>query len=369
MHCLFICDTYSQVFAAIQMKRTLLKTEEVDMIMVDEPYNAEKITAGLKQINLFNRVAYVKCHKEENLDRNVRRIVRYARGIWYTLLFCIGYREVYKKQIWSDRIDYDAIYYVDLRRIVFYIVEEVEKKRDTPRTIILDEGVLGYNNAGNLKGMTADLYKRVRKILRKVDFTENQACAVFYPDIYKMNPGLCEEIIPIPSVKGDKEFYSIIGQLFGMNEMSNPAGDYKYIYFGLNGNADLGEIELVEKLAVHIGKEKLLIKKHPGDHRTYFEKNGYHIMPSSYVPWEAYLSAFDFSGKCFISICSTSILNSSLMFDSGASLYYLYPCINEVKLSRASNIVKVIEEFDLIRRSGYCKDINVTSNIEDISVF
>ena len=119
---LIICDTYSQLIEAIQMKITLFKDDIVDIRISDHSVGAEMVSDRLQKLNIFNNVYFVKTKKfiyERTKLESLVDVLKYNFGsipkvqiklydeiIYYNtnlIIFAVGdyYKKIAHECIWS----------------------------------------------------------------------------------------------------------------------------------------------------------------------------------------------------------------------------------------------------------------------------
>ena len=131
----------------------------------------------------------------------------------------------------------------------------------------------------------------------------------------------------------------------------------KYIFFtsvyDFEGESPIGEFEAICEIAKLVGKENLLIKKHPRDSRMIFEEHGFKVDSNSSIPWEALQFEINLNGKTLLTVNSGAVISTSLLFGSNVKSVYVY---NICQYESNSLAVASIKNIDSLIKSDFFKD-------------
>lgn len=359
---LFICNTYYQLIVAMQIKSTLLKTDQVTVYLSDHSRNAKKIVDNLNKENFFWNVQFIET---KNIDYCKGKIFKGIKDLFKAVT---GNIKIFKNL--SDNNIYDEIFYFNISITLITLFNYFYKKNANIVCSRYEEGILSYNIQEN---KIKDLSMRVKciyflnKILgKKYIFKSSNKFYCFNPEIYT---GVLETIkIPFIELNNSK-IKGLLNNIFEVNEMIL---DYKqkYIYFEGVGDFDnknqIGELKLVKDLANLIGKENLLIKKHPRDSTNVYENEGLIVDKSSSIPWEIIQLNYNFSEHIFLTAISGSVLSINLILDKKQRpvVYFLYPLCN---ISKNKKIKLITNQLETLLLNNQLNNIYLEKDLNNIT--
>lgn len=340
---LFVCNTYFQLIVSIQLKLTVFKEACVDIAISDHSINSENVAIELKKQKLFNDVFYIETVKLDRKCRDNKLIFKQ-----YTLcMFGKGDLKELKIDVFKDK-HYDRLFFYNLTSSIISIFCMLYSVNKNIKCSMMEEGILSYRNQleedGKKYSKRIKYIAAVRALLKKknlFELTEDFYC--FYPTLYKGH------LLPkqIPNISRDSKIKDILRDIFAIDKEAITFSE-KYVYFSsicdFEGGKPIGEFELIQKIADTVGKDNLLVKKHPRDTRDVYKRNNIKVMKNSYIPWEAIQLSCDFSDKIFISATSTSIISANLMVDKPVKSYYFFSECDIESNSSAVNSIQSIQE-------------------------
>lgn len=319
---LFICNTYMQLITALQIKYTLMKDVNADLMLSDHSLRSEEICKQMEKYHIFHRVKNIQTKK-----------IMYEQGkladIIDIVALSLGHSGRFKT-ILLDGAVYKQIFYFNQHDLVpLCVYDESLRHGVHPSCACFEEGIFSYADmpvfwvTGRMGAI-----RSLRRVLHKdniFDRTEHFYC--FYPEIFPEHQGVCH---PIPRLdRKNKTFLQMINTIFGYRP-DQDVYPQKYIFFATSSDVDkkfVGETELVKQIADLVGKENLLVKMHPRDSRDVYEKYGISVSRNSAIPWELIQLNHDFSNHVFLTTSSGSVLNASVMLEDHIPTHYLYPLV------------------------------------------
>ena len=179
---------------------------------------------------------------------------------------------------------------------------------------------------------------------------------------------ILKNFLSIPYLqREDKSLIDILNKIYKYNE-KNVQYKAKYIYFSTSSDIDgfnIGETELVMKIANMVGKENLLAKTHPRDRRKIYEDNGLTVIQEAGVPWEVIQLNHDFRGHIFLSMASGSVLSATAMLGDNIATWYLWNCVRDNNKWLRENIKRIEETLKALQKKGVCKSIHIAEQLSD----
>ncbi len=360
---LFICNTYMQLITAIQIKEYLYKHVNADLILSDHSVNAEIVCNHLSQVSIFKRV-FCAHSKEAVFKQNVLEDLKDV----FTLTFNLDNK--YKKMLWENDITYDAIFYYNHDFICIYAYDQSRRLGKTPKCVRFEEGIFSYEAMtiyGNV-GKRMQWLVGLRRFMRKKNvFEETRDLYCYYPELLAGKGRKCHKI-PLLN-RNNHDLIQRLNTVFSYQPQKD-LYPQKYLFFASSSDIDgnhVGETELVLRIADMVGKENLLVKKHPRDTRKVYEKQGITVAKNSAVPWEVIQLNHDFTDHIFLTVSSGSVLNASAMLEDDIATYFLYPCLKGKnqkwdKLCEQS----IYGSIKKLQEKGHCQNHRIIEDIEMI---
>lgn len=327
MRIMIFCNTYYQLIFAIQMRLTIMKNDEVDIIISDRSKGAQLITERLQNEKVFDNCYYVEI-------KSFGKVYSVTDGI--TGKCCFGFLRCKYDQLCIHNIDITS--YALFSRLNKYNSRIIVNR--------FEEGILSYDR----KGMDSiDKKKRLVRIVRKClgrplleDVIDKFYC--YYPYIYNGNLSTIE----VPKIQSRDTIIPILRRIFNLTELDYIEYKRRYIFFtsvyDFEGDNEIGEFSLLLKLADLVGRENLIVKVHPRDTRTIYEENGLKVDKNSAAPWEAIQLCGDFKKNVFLTTASSSVLSGSLMLQYSIPTFFLYKLCNIEKNGIAQKAIFDIEK-------------------------
>ena len=358
---LITANTYYQLILAMQLKNTLLKKDYVTLMLSDHNNNSENVYIKLKEVDFFDEVIFVK---SKGVIHNRKWYKKISEVLQLSLSGTNGY-EFYLKDIKNRYYDEFINYNLEIDTYALHAILATYNKNIKYSSY--EEGILSYNNifydSGKFK-----LIRKIRKMLHKPTILDA------YDTFYCLYPNMYEgelNAVKIPPISvGDKKLIDTTEYIFQVKKDVD-YGKYKCIYFesvyDMEGRG-IGEKEIVLKIAEKIGKDNILIKKHPRSDDMSYEKMGMDIDNNSSVPFEVIQLNNDLSNCVLVSAMTGSVLSINAMVEKPSESWMIYPLTNYKKIdslvSFSANVEKVIKRMQSV---GYFDYVDIIENEEEFS--
>ena len=359
-----ICNTFYQLIMYIQMRKTLLKNSFVTLLISNHSKNAEEIADNILQLDIFDEVHFIRTlnydHGKENLFKKSIKTLQLIFG---------------KKRDFSNivKVHCDELIYYNFNATANLLFSMLIKSSPDLICSRVEEGLISYNYCINDADMTykgcVKIASSIRKMCHLPDLkTRTNYFYCLFPGLYHGN----KKVVPIPFTDEQMaENGKLLASIFNIdrNKISYPE---KYIFFSgvgdFEGGKPVGELDIANLIASIVGKNNLLIKKHPRDKRDVYEKNGFHVDCNSNVPWETIVLNYDFKDHIFLSVTSGSMMFGSAVLNQGPKTFYLY---NFSKNKDCNTVaINAIKSLGIIFKDpNACKllkNIQVVDNIEEL---
>lgn len=136
---------------------------------------------------------------------------------------------------------------------------------------------------------------------------------VYKPELFTGKSELVN-LVQIPTVTSlDSSLYEMFNDIFGT---AQPIKE-KMIFFegAFWGDGHLAnEMDLFFAIADYIGKENIVVKRHPRNPVDRFTPLGFHVMEQQYLPWEVMIKDIDLSQKVLVSVASFTAFSAKEMY-------------------------------------------------------
>lgn len=359
---LFISNTYMQLITAIQLKLSIFKDVQADLILSDHSVNAHSIANRLQNCGIFSRIHNINSREiiyEQGKLADLKDVV--------SVSFHLGNK--FKSMLWQDTV-YHAIFYYNLEPLLFCAYDESVKSGVKPQCIRYEEGMLSYANIvyGYDDSPRMKAVRYLRRFLHKESiFDLTKDFYIYYPELFPGDRGVCHKIPHLS--REDQIFIKTVNTIFNYHPEEECYAQ-KYLFFASPADIDgnpVGETELVMQVSDMVGKENLLVKMHPRDGRHVYEEQGIVVSRSSAIPWEVIQLNHHFEDHVFLSVSSASVLNASAMLGDYIPTFFLYPLVKGknsfVDRYCEQNVEKTV---CALQKAGALQGARIVRRLEDI---
>lgn len=363
MRLLIFANTYFQLITAIQLKNTIHKNDEVVVVITDRSNNAVNVYKQLKEYSFFEEIVFINA-KNIFKNRSIKDKIQDLIQICWKHENRYSY---YLKDIGNLKFDKLIFYNWDLDMYaVFSILSEINRKIEVS---LYEEGVLSYSHIV----YDTFMFKIIRlfeKMAGKPTILDNlHTIYCFYPDMYE------DDLIKIkiPQIsENDLDLKKLLLSVFNIRNL-NRYDKYKYIFFEScyeSDGMDIGESEVFLKLAGLVGKENVIIKKHPRSTTSVYEDNKIAVDENSSAPFEIIQLAKDLSHHIFVSTISGSTVSANAIVNNPATIIFIYPLTKYKYVPKIENLIQCLKE--IVQRmieKKYLENVFVLKRYEDIQKF
>ena len=345
---LIICNTYSQLILAFQLKLTLFANDEVDLWISDNSTNSEEVFLRVKSTKLFNKIKFLEL-KSFFYGRSV---LKSLEDIW-----------TYNFGAIKNAEKYDEIIFYNFTLSIYALSDYYYKIGHNCQWSRFEEGIFSYNTdfPKSIRLKVTGLFRLFIKRPDVLNLVTRFYCV--YP--WLKNTHLNWELVKIP------DFFETKNKLlFYLNYVFDYHSNIKmpkYIYFASSSDVDnkpFGETSTVIKLANFLGKENFIVKMHPRDNRTIYQDLGINVLDKSFIPWEIIQLNMDITKHCLLTVNSGAFITISAMLKSQVSGYFLYNMLVSTSQSFISRKYEIHEMLSKLHAKGICLTIN--DNLDSI---
>jgi len=353
---LYIANTPFQIITSILIQESFPEYE-ADIIVTNLMRNADVVISKLKNIGTFDNVLLYSVPQSKN-DMAIELI-----------------KQDTIKHILPDTTHNRILVCMSCLTIdINHICYDILLRRNKNLQICgYDEGYSSYSESffhpenklsGIHKGINA--LSRVlfhRKFLQKFDYL-----FVYMPEMIKGKVDC--QVIDI-SCNGDvldnsrrKKIFEAFGYVSEENIISD-----KYIFFEECFSEDLkknDDIAIVEKIGQIVGKENILIKRHPRNKENRFQKIGYNTILNQEIPWEIYELDEKQPQHTLITFSSGAAINFRFLTSRKEKTVLLYKCYENTNFSLMSEDT---QNWFLSYANRYQKDVYLPLNENDLEFY
>ena len=318
MRRLYLCPTLLHLFNCIVLEHSFEDHENADLWLSDVTDFSEKV-APLQESGLFHRVHLLtiseKLEALKSIDEKEekREIMRHPMAYFTQVAELIADEDLVYDELYSNQDSY-------LAKAIYYCLVERGMR---PVVHFVSEGTASYaidlSNTAN-DWLPHDYYGARR-------FVNNLGeLWTYVPELYSGGVSSLEQKQLPFSMVNNEELRSILRNIYGKVSPFKQ----KIIYFegAFMGDSILtNEMNLFLHIADKVGKENLIVKRHPRNLVDRFTPLGYAVMDNATVPWEIMLMDMDVTDKLLISIASFTCISPMEMYGMETSSILLQPLL------------------------------------------
>lgn len=348
-------NTY-QIINAINLRVSVYRNDRVILVLQDCMNDTLSIVNNMTDNNIFDELFYFEERNYSRMTRvfNILRMVFGTMNKKYKRVAMLKCDFYIATNIQHD--DYNILY------------EMLCKKNPNMECLWIEEGPLVFEDTFDIcksAGKTLPVAQRIRRLLGKpVAYEQIKRIMVSNSDKYH---GSFERVI-IPSLVDNVDILkNVLKSVFLIPDTGLKYSE-KYIFFasvgGFEANGSIGEVEIVEQIANKVGKENLIVKKHPRDRTMNYYRTGLKIDERDSIPWEVMQLCGDFSKNVFLTVNSASVLSVNLEMPNPIKTFFLYKCChyenNEFLLGEFKRIEEKLSAFsgEKTRNICFCESID-----------
>ena len=340
--CLFLVNTPYQLMIAINLRKAEYANYDADVVITDNISDHKDLLDSVRCVGIFENVIAYNI-KELYPDKNG---VALARRLF-------GDKNIFDKA-------YDYYLFANLDHGASGIYRMLCKRNRHIKAIMFEDGYASYSGwysdfltmYGSIP-YDGNVYKRL--ILktwfhRLVDnvFCHVEKMLVFNPSIMTYKPSFRVESMKPIDVK-NSELVETYNRIFkydpSVDSYKEPIIFFEESYYADGYNVN--DVEIVEKIASIVGKEKLFVKTHPRNPDNRLKKLGYKTNKNTSIPWEVICMNIDLSEKTLITIASVAAIVPATMLGkkyNGILLMKMIPDDSCLKKNITNLYEKVCEE-------------------------
>lgn len=328
---LMVCNSVYQILVAVHLKLNYYADDAVDLIVSDQMNNSRNIADRITKIGLFRQVIHINNKKEAN-----GKFTQKAVETWSNLKII---RDIYKKNGVYDVLCVSNI-------AVFTILLYNYLRRKKPLELcIFEDGFSTYSN----------FFKNSDKATFIHRFINKKGMIGSASKLYLFNPQLLEwkmpdgEVVAMNKIQPKSDEVEILNRIFDIQKADKYDAPMLFMEESFFADGfEVEDVEIVNEIAKHFGKERVMIKTHPRNPVNRFAELGYKTNKNTEIPWELIVLNQDISKKILITISSSAVLTPFLLFDIPVKSYSLLKMLKNKPGNMQGELGKFMEKvYDL----------------------
>ena len=357
---LVIANTYYQLIMAIQMKLSIFDNSYVSLLVSDHCNGAVDVARRLKELQVFEECEYFE---SKGVIRN-RGFFRKLIDSFQIITGGLNRYAYYLKDL--NEKEYDIFLNHNYEIDTYAVFSLLSASNKSIKYAAYEEGVLSYEY-NDYSSLLFTLICAARKILGKtslLDMYEEFYCV--YPEIYEGK----KRTIKIPQISSsDTRMSGILKKIFDITHEFDYS-KYKYIFFESiyeSEGRSIGELNVLLEIAKRVGKNNILVKKHPRSTITAYEENGIAVDKNSFAPFEAIQLNNDFSGCTFITTTSGSVFSTNSLLEDPCKVVLIYPLTSYHIHPELEKFVYQVENvINKFKSRGLWSHINIIHSLDEV---
>lgn len=336
--CFFTATPY-QLIVALQLKKTVYVDAQAELIIYGSLCSNSNIKNKLLQLDVFDNVYALE--RDESLE--VTSTIGVSSALKKYLKDSFGTNS----KLTSEN-SVDEFLFANISGPCIAIANYFLSINKNLELSMFEDGVSSYSRlfemAISKKINNDNIIKRfIFKLFPQV-LAQVQNYYVFHPDLMAWEcPFTVKKIPNIDKTRDDLR--TILNKVFEYDKMVDTYEE-DVIFFEESYVADgieVEDVDIVNRLAEIYGKDRIFVKTHPRNKINRFSELGYKTNKEREIPWELIMLNIPIDDKVLVSMTSTAVVNSFLLFNSKAKMYLIYDRLDNYNNDRIKYTIEVIK--------------------------
>lgn len=344
---LFGVDSLFQFIIATNLRTTVYKDDEADIIIYSSTLPARGVYEKVAKTNIYRNVYYAdtslcRCGKNYSFKQKLPK--------YFVYLLTMSFPQNTLKRIIGSSLDdsYDEFLFNSFGALADCIFNVCYRNNTNIVCKRIEDAYVSYFTVwGSRKS-------GFRRFLEKISYKVfgNKNIEDYIDGYYFSEPEMVMAKFPYPIIpapkfgRDNKAFVSLLNEIFEYN----PAAKTDKILFlfedgRLFFDGSEEEVDLVEDMISYLPKEKMAIKMHPRRKVDRFATLGVESMKASKVPWEIIQLNQDYSGCIFMTVTSSAVFSSDIYFGDKCYKILLYKCLKTPPSSIDSKFEAYVQKY------------------------
>lgn len=341
---LFGTDSYFQLMTAINLRTTVYKDWNADIIIYGSVPSVNVIADRLREKGVFDNVylavtSLALCGNKYTWREKLPKYFVYL----YSL---VSPKQVVKKAIGANlEKAYDEFIMNSFGALPDAIFNACYRVNKDIRIKRIEDGYVSYfTEFGSKKGKPRRMLEWIAQKL--LGYKNIKDYIVGY---YFVEPELVIAHIPYPVIRSpkfsreNKELIQVLNHVFGYDDSVKLR---KRVYLFEDGSLFFmgsdEEVEIVKELKDVVNADDFIVKMHPRRKENRFEALGVDVMEKSNIPWEVIQLNNRFDDCIFITVASSVAFSSDIYFGDKCHKILLYKCLKNPPKLINENFLKYL---------------------------
>lgn len=352
MRILGVAHTYYMLMTLMQLRVSVFRESSFDIILTNASKNSEDVFFRLKKQDIFDNCYYLysdKCYigHDEKIFKKFKRVIENVRN---------PEEAAYNGGLKIEDYSYDIMLgYVINRHDEQVIFQLIKKCNNDAIYHTFEESFVSYCSINGIFASNGIIRSDKWLALMMKAFGKSKYLLsnnlgtqwFFEKDIVQYRSSAPMKNIPKFDLTDDS-LRQILSSVFDFKE--NSFDGKKFVFLedsAYLAGKETDDLEILNTIAITVGKDNIIVKLHPRTLDDRFEKLGYHSMKNN-IPLEALMFNQKKSSEIvFITMSSSAPLTCMVDFDSKLKVIMLYKCskypLSVVKDKNFSSYIKMIQ--------------------------
>lgn len=326
---IFGVDSLFQFIVATNLRTTVYKDDEVDVIIYSSTLAAKSLFEKVRNKKIYNNVYFAdtslaRCGKNYSFWEKFPKYFVYIA----TLIF----PKFILSKIIGCELDkgYDEFIFNGFGALPECIFNTCYKYNKDIKCKRIEDAYPSYFTVYNSqKNIIRKALEYISKLLFNRKDIDQYVDGYYFSEPEMVMADFPYPVIPAPKFgRQNHEFVELLNGIFDYN--AGTKSD-KRIYLFEDGrlffDGSEEEVDLVKDMISYLPKEQIAIKMHPRRKVDRFKNLGVESMKASKVPWEVIQLNQDYSGCVFMTVTSSAVFSSDIYFGDKCYKILLYKCL------------------------------------------
>lgn len=363
---LFICNSYLQLFNAINLTMQSLKDTKVDVIITDHSVGSFAVTDRLRQVSVFDMVFEVSDCDYSNYVGYTSAHSKACVKLMESMGSYFGKKRLIHgaAALWNGDGSYDSLYIANYNRFSKGVFFRLLQRNSKLKLYMFDEGWFTYTINMLQQGKFDSMINRFFPCYA-IAHQHLAQLWLYEPELLQASYGVSVCRIP-PITPQHHAVRKIINFVFDYENMVDTY-DEPFLFFEESFFQDgitNGDLDVVLQISKQVGKDNLLVKRHPRNRVNRFEAAGIKTNQVAGIPFEVIcMNMPDMVNKTFLSISSTAALTPKLILNAHPKTILLYKAIDFPIRTLSSQFTEYIRRFKTLDES---MQLYTPNSLEDL---
>lgn len=326
-----LCNTPYQLIVAVYLNKSFFQEDKVSLLISDAINGSGHLITNLRNSAKFEQVFLVHRQLFRKIENSKWKRALFHEEKKFFARFLLRKCSTELPEI----CDIFLCANIDLFGVAFCQCFDCQLD-------LFEDGIASYSmELGEFYQDIFDNHNEIKK-KRYACYANAGRIYLFCPERLKWKPPFMIE--KMGSFIEDMEFIQFLNQIFEYDSLKEPYAE-KYIFFEeayYSDGRDVDDVGIVSMIADVVGKENILIKRHPRSEVDRFGEIGFHTNSNSGIPWEVIAINVCLDKKVIITIASAAAITPYLLLGMKMKAILLYKLFSDAPLKR--DVLEVLED-------------------------